>query len=1002
MEQENKPTFFKEFEQVKQILNDLKTSNSETDIKEKTNLFRKILDIYQEQCELLDSHLEYMINFLIEISKSILNESEKQTLRCSIFQCLYSITKVRGYKVCLKFFHHDIEEIEYLFKKYQEINFEEWETRYILLLWLSLIIRNPFPLESIGGNEFIQNLLKITKNGLSEFGKVQEGCSIFLSRLLIRPDMKNELIDFIKWSINQVETTTENFLKIGIFDCLCRIFKFGKRDELIEVIPFVISQAMNEKIKNVSLKKLSVKLTQRIGITLLPNRNIKWRYKKEKKILFSSEQEKVDFDEEDDFDIPESIEEIIEFLLNQLRNSNTIIRWSASKGLGRIVNRLPKDFGDEVVGFVQNLFTPLEGENSWHGGCLTLAELAKRGLLLPNRLDSIIEVIEKALQYDVKVGSHSVGSNVRDAACYVCWAFARSYDTEIMEKYVKQLAYGLMKTAIFDREVNCRRSASAAFQENVGRQGKFPNGIEILQIADYFTLSNRNNSYLEVGPQIAKFDEYSESLIDHLIKTKINHWDKNIRELTSSTLSKLTFVNQKYIEKIFVDELLPNCYHADLQMRHGVILSISEILFSLSKLHSKVLSEKANEISMILPEVESKRLYTGKGGEYIREAVCLLVESISKSHLKLPEAMEVKSRFGKISKRKTTAVYRESIEDSLKNPKENISQLAVRAFKSFCEEYYKEKIDNFPDRYVKMIQNEKNPSIKRGITLAIGSFPRHLMITKLNDIIEVLIEKVKIEKKQAERDAESRRNAVIALIQICETAGSLEIQSKLNDIFNVLIEGTNDYSCDNRGDVGVYVREASIIALEKLLNLSKIDFTTEMKVKLISEIMKQSIQPIEKYRESSIKILKNIFKTTELNIPNEKGIKSILLSDDQDSIFLKLIKCLKFEDFSCSVTEGIVLSIGSPTSHCIEESSFYLLKEWNSIKDSFHKNLKILFENYKENERIIIPLMNMIRFEIENFLIKDENFIDEIQQLLSNEMKTNFGTIFKQLSFLSL
>jgi len=36
----------------------------------------------------------------------------------------------------------------------------------------------------------------------------------------------------------------------------------------------------------------------------------------------------------------------------------------------------------------------------------------------------------------------------------------------------------------------CRRAASAAFQENVGRQGhdNFPNGIDILTAADYYTL----------------------------------------------------------------------------------------------------------------------------------------------------------------------------------------------------------------------------------------------------------------------------------------------------------------------------------------------------------------------------------------------------------------------------------------------------------------------------------------------------------------------------------
>ena len=58
----------------------------------------------------------------------------------------------------------------------------------------------------------------------------------------------------------------------------------------------------------------------------------------------------------------------------------------------------------------------------------------------------------------------------------------------------------MMVTAICDREVNCRRAASAAFQENVGRQGNenFPHGIEILTAADYFSLGNRRNAYVVV------------------------------------------------------------------------------------------------------------------------------------------------------------------------------------------------------------------------------------------------------------------------------------------------------------------------------------------------------------------------------------------------------------------------------------------------------------------------------------------------------------------------
>jgi tubulin-specific chaperone D len=148
---------------------------------------------------------------------------------------------------------------------------------------------------------------------------------------------------------------------------------------------------------------------------------------------------------------------------------------------------------------------------------------------------------------------------------------------------------------------------------------------------------------------------------------------------------------------------------------------------------------------LILPEIESQRLYMGKGGDIIREAVCLLIESISKSHLQLPEFTEVANRFGKIMKRKTTAIYRESIEENLKNPKENISQMAVDAFKAFCEEYYPEKIESFADRYVKMLQTDKNPAVKRGMSLAISVIPRHLMIPRLNDIIEILCKRIEVE-----------------------------------------------------------------------------------------------------------------------------------------------------------------------------------------------------------------------------------------------------------------
>lgn len=43
---------------------------------------------------------------------------------------------------------------------------------------------------------------------------------------------------------------------------------------------------------------------------------------------------------------------------------------------------------------------------------------------------------------------------LRDAACYLCWAFARAYLPEQMAPYIKQLAGGLLIVALFDREVS--------------------------------------------------------------------------------------------------------------------------------------------------------------------------------------------------------------------------------------------------------------------------------------------------------------------------------------------------------------------------------------------------------------------------------------------------------------------------------------------------------------------------------------------------------------------
>lgn len=55
-------------------------------------------------------------------------------------------------------------------------------------------------------------------------------------------------------------------------------------------------------------------------------------------------------------------------------------------------------------------------------------------------LCTVVPVILKALTYEEKRGACSVGDNVRDAACYVCWAFARAYEPQELTPFVARIS----------------------------------------------------------------------------------------------------------------------------------------------------------------------------------------------------------------------------------------------------------------------------------------------------------------------------------------------------------------------------------------------------------------------------------------------------------------------------------------------------------------------------------------------------------------------------------
>lgn len=531
---------------------------------------------------------------------------------------------------------------------------ETWETRYVLLIWLSIISKIPFPLSRLEVSDvnFEQSItvriLKICKLFCLSKDACAAAAVFLIANFLTRSDAKKlYLKEMIMWSLQCAENDP---LRHGPLAVIAAILKHSAREDVKPYIQIILDKVLqlhlNENPADL-IRKFGMKVVQRIGLVLLGTKLASWRYQRTSRPISLVPNTNVNYNtienvedtkniplNHDDQDIPSTIEDIIEQLIQGLRDKAITIRWSAAKGIGRITARLPMDLADDVVGFVLNLFCGRESDFAWHGGCLALAELGRRGLLLPHRLNDVIPVVLQALVFDEPRAYGSIGYLIRDAACYICWSFPRAYDPDIIQPYVKEIAAMLLVVTCFDREINCRRAASAAFQENVGRQGNFPHGIEILTIADYFEVGVRNHAYLKISTQIAQYEEYTKSLIDHLITRKITHWDTTIRELSAKTLFNLTPIDSNYIRDTVLPSLLDMLNSIDLNIRHGAVLAIAEILEALfnscnEKIEDIIGPFAIENIKNIVSSFRKRGQFKGLGGELMKQACAVLIKKCS-------------------------------------------------------------------------------------------------------------------------------------------------------------------------------------------------------------------------------------------------------------------------------------------------------------------------------------------------------------------------------------
>ena len=1043
-----------------------------------------ILYSYLEQPGLLDPILPdiipLMTNSMLELINTYLkskNEEQKEIFEniLSLSQIIYNICKIRGFGPISKFFSSEVSIFENVINfliSLPVVHVSNWTVNYVLILWSSLLAMVPFDIDTIDSKGFlINNLFSYLKEELLVSSNVRDISAYGLSKFLTRPDLikKKYLYNYIDESIKKMMNPKENgniFTMLGICLSLCELFKNGLPKDLEEFVGPIVEKLINfefpENIKSSGVwRKTFTKLIQRVVLVMLKPRSQAWRYKIKIRTALEKQDETKKMEEEKneikeekdelDYEINfEYLETIIDFLINNLSDKEYIVRWSAAKGLGRLCERLTKSMVEEIFGNLFELLKDLENEYAWNGTCLCIAELCKRGMILPERLVELIPYLEKALLFEIDKGTFVTGSNVRDSACYIVWALARAFTTDIMKKYVERLAKTLILTILFDKEVNCRRAASAAFQENIGRQGNFPHGIEILTEADYFTLGSRNNCYFNISIFIAQYEEYYKSIVDYLYSNRLIHVESQIRDISSTALSLLVPFNPKY----FVDEIIPklikNCTSPSLRIRHGSLIGIGNILLglngkwdfyhksrinrnqmlnSLSNKDRKILAdsdyrkqfekyydnikyidnlkyltnkkELTREILDLVKKIDEAKLYRGKGSEIMRNGVNDFIKLFSEVKLDINEDDFI--------------YFHDILLDNIRQSKNDIQDGACESLKifnlSYGNEFGKnEKVMNklesiFLDMINQSVNND-NIHVTKGYTSAIVTFNHELLFKHYDLLIDSLIKNTKMKYNQKNEltknnDPITRKCAVESLTYISIKYIN-EKEKDLDKIIEAILNSFNDYEMDPKiGDVGSNVRMASVTGILKIIyNLftyKKYEIFDKYLLRALNEVFRQLAEKIPLVRKITGNEIQKFFyllkdedkEFLKTKIPKYEELTNIFLTDIDfdDNENVFNIKWIESE-FSYPKIMPII-EFDEYNESFIEG----LIRSISCISEDVHKSsineLKKVLEKKRNDKKHLIEKIFKVSLNIFKKHAKDDRFIESLESALSHLLSIN-------------
>ncbi|KAK0629629.1 tubulin folding cofactor D C terminal-domain-containing protein [Bombardia bombarda] len=651
-----------------------------------TDRLVSLLDPFQELPQLLDPQLPKWLPILADAFLEYQQQSRRRAARevsssssssssstrsdllmplpAAIAKILYTICKIRGEKVVVRFLRNETRYLELLLSALEDSERNPswtWEERYVVLLWLSHLMLAPFDLATISSVEVDSDelplipgfrwptaaaarlpgitvrILPLAIKYLASPGKERDAARALLVRVAMRRDMQQlgVLDALVQWALialrprwDVAEQTPYHY--IGVLSFLSGILVSSSdtsdMDRHLTTLFYTIHRATAEAdpagsmMSSALARKMMIKVIRAITILTLRNSG-------------STSQ--------DQASSMELVETTIGFLLENLADNDTPVRFAASKALSIVTLKLDADMASQVVEAVieslnRNVLwvrmnprgdggdaasglptrtkdlsavNPLE----WHGLMLTLSHLLYRRSPPAENLSDIIHTLLMGLSFERRnTSGGSSGTNVRDAACFGIWALARRYTTAELRavpttsttaavaaavkshnpgaSMLQIIATELVVEASLDPAGNIRRGSSAALQELIGRHpDTVEKGIWVVQAVDYHSVALRSRALQEVALGVTRLaGQYGEAVLDALLGWRgIGDADAAARRAAGvsygAVTAELAGDGRDPVERLAgsVQLVLACVGHLEarqVEERHGLLLSLAAVL----------------------------------------------------------------------------------------------------------------------------------------------------------------------------------------------------------------------------------------------------------------------------------------------------------------------------------------------------------------------------------------------------------------------------------------